>query len=160
MTVPRRPVAVAAVTMLVVAVVVVLVRNAAAGAAPVAAGLADGQLAACASPGNCVTSTGTGDALVEPLRCTSDDVLRDLRDELDARGWEVVTERADGDTTYVHAVAVTRVLRFRDDVEFLVTDGDDWVRVRSESRIGASDLGTNRARVEDLRTTLAARCAG
>ena len=56
---------------------------------------------------------------------------------------------ADG---YLHYVCVTAVMRFRDDVEF-EADGD-VVHVRSASRLGYSDLGVNRKRVEQLRGAL------
>lgn len=146
------------IAMLVVAAVTVWARNAAASSASVAQGMVDDTLAECATPGNCVTSIGTGPALVEPLLCTSDDVLGDLLAELHDRGWEIAAQEQVDGGTYVHAVAITRVLRFRDDVEFLVRDSDDLIRVRSASRIGSGDLGTNRARVDDLRESLAERC--
>jgi Protein of unknown function (DUF1499) len=56
------------------------------------------------------------------------------------------------------AVAVTRLLRFRDDVTVRVrpTAGGSRVDVRSRSRLGRDDLGANAARIRrflrDLRT--------
>lgn len=43
-----------------------------------------------------------------------------------------------------------------DDVELELDPAATLVHVRSASRIGRSDFGANRARVEDLRTRLAA----
>lgn len=60
----------------------------------------------------------------------------------------VVTERND----YIHAEFTSRLLRFVDDVEFLL--GPQAIEVRSASRVGHSDLGVNRARVEQLREQL------
>jgi uncharacterized protein (DUF1499 family) len=44
-------------------------------------------------------------------------------------------------------------MRFVDDVELLI--GGDAVQVRSASRLGYSDLGVNRERIEALRQALA-----
>ena len=60
-----------------------------------------------------------------------------------------LVEEADG---YARIVFKTRWLGFKDDLE-LEQDGD-VVHVRSASRVGYSDLGVNRKRVETLRTRL------
>jgi uncharacterized protein (DUF1499 family) len=39
-----------------------------------------------------------------------------------------------------------------DDVEFLLGDGTRTIHVRSVSRVGYSDFGVNRRRVEEIRT--------
>jgi uncharacterized protein (DUF1499 family) len=49
---------------------------------------------------------------------------------------------------YLHAEARSRVLRFVDDVEVVVDSTARRVRFRSASRVGRSDLGVNRARME------------
>ncbi|MCC6232816.1 MAG: DUF1499 domain-containing protein [Verrucomicrobiales bacterium] len=56
---------------------------------------------------------------------------------------------------YAHVEFRTRLLRFVDDVEFLLEPGSRTVHVRSASRLGYSDLGTNRRRIESLRQSLA-----
>lgn len=53
--------------------------------------------------------------------------------------------------TYLHAEFTTSWLRFRDDVEFEIDAVASILHVRSASRVGRSDLGANRARVERLR---------
>jgi uncharacterized protein (DUF1499 family) len=53
--------------------------------------------------------------------------------------------------TYLHATATTLIMRYTDDLEFLIDDSNKRIEVRSLSRIGYSDLGTNRKRVEALR---------
>ena len=45
----------------------------------------------------------------------------------------------------------TPLLRFVDDVEFRLHPGAQVIQVRSASRIGYSDLGVNRRRVEQIR---------
>lgn len=56
---------------------------------------------------------------------------------------------------YAHVEFRTRVLRFVDDVELLAVPGTRTIHVRSASRLGYSDLGTNRRRIEGLRRLLA-----
>ena len=65
-------------------------------------------------------------------------------------GTKVVKE----ETNYLHAVASTAFFRFRDDLELLIDPANGVVHIRSASRIGVSDLGANRKRVERLRTLL------
>jgi uncharacterized protein (DUF1499 family) len=45
----------------------------------------------------------------------------------------------------------SRIFRFVDDVEFLFDPESKRIHVRSASRLGHSDLGVNRQRVETIR---------
>jgi uncharacterized protein (DUF1499 family) len=49
---------------------------------------------------------------------------------------------------YLRAEARSRLMRFVDDVEVVVDGAARVVRFRSASRVGRSDLGVNRARME------------
>lgn len=53
---------------------------------------------------------------------------------------------------YLHVEFTSALFRFVDDVEFLFDDGQKVIHVRSASRVGYSDFGTNRKRVEEIRT--------
>ena len=57
---------------------------------------------------------------------------------------------ATGDPLAYTFVAVTPLLRFKDDVDvrFLAVDGGASLAIYSRSRVGYSDLGANRKRVE------------
>jgi uncharacterized protein (DUF1499 family) len=57
---------------------------------------------------------------------------------------------------YLHAEARSRLFRFTDDIEFLLQPEARQIDVRSASRVGHSDLGVNRARVEAIRREFAA----
>jgi len=48
------------------------------------------------------------------------------------------------------AVFVTRLFRFKDDVSFLVDADEQKIHFRSASRVGHSDLGANRKRMDAL----------
>lgn len=57
---------------------------------------------------------------------------------------------------YLYAEYRTLVFGFVDDVEFLVDEPAGVILVRSASRLGYSDLGANRRRVEAIRAKFAA----
>ncbi|MAI56647.1 MAG: hypothetical protein CMP93_05295 [Gammaproteobacteria bacterium] len=58
------------------------------------------------------------------------------------------------DSSYIHAEFRTRLFRFVDDVEFRLESETSEIAVRSASRVGFSDLGTNRRRLERIRGEL------
>ncbi len=67
-------------------------------------------------------------------------------------GASVVEQRDD----YLYARFETRALRFVDDAEFWLDPAAGVIQLRSASRIGRKDFGVNRARIEAIRTRLAA----
>jgi pyruvate/2-oxoglutarate dehydrogenase complex dihydrolipoamide dehydrogenase (E3) component/uncharacterized protein (DUF1499 family) len=54
------------------------------------------------------------------------------------------------DDNYVYAVATSKVMKFKDDIEFYFNDAAERIEFRSASRIGYSDAGVNRKRYEDM----------
>ncbi len=56
------------------------------------------------------------------------------------------------DGNYAHIECTSSVFRFVDDLELRIS-GDDLI-VRSESRVGYSDFGINKKRIEQLRAML------
>jgi uncharacterized protein (DUF1499 family) len=63
------------------------------------------------------------------------------------RGWRI--DRADQEAGIIQGVAVTPLFRFRDDftIRFRERDGKTIVDMRSRSRLGRGDLGTNAKRI-------------
>ena len=55
------------------------------------------------------------------------------------------------DERYIHAEFRSEWFRFVDDVEFCFDEQKNIIHVRSASRVGYSDFGVNRKRVEDIR---------
>ena len=55
---------------------------------------------------------------------------------------------------YLYAEFTSAIMRFVDDVEFLYDPGQQVVQIRSASRLGKSDLGVNRKRIEFIRSAL------
>jgi uncharacterized protein (DUF1499 family) len=60
---------------------------------------------------------------------------------------KIVEEKDD----YLHAEARSLIFRFVDDVEFYLPAPEKVIHVRSASRVGYSDMGVNRKRVEEIR---------
>jgi uncharacterized protein (DUF1499 family) len=114
-------------------------------------GLADGRLAACPGSPNCVSSQARDERHgIAPLSFSGD--AKDALDRLCSivsgmKGGRVV-ERRDN---YVHATFTSSVFRFVDDLEFLADGANHVIDVRSASRMGYSDFGVNRRRVEQIR---------
>ena len=72
-----------------------------------------------------------------------------------ARLKELVTESTDAKLVtatdvYLHAEYQSSVFRFVDDVEFYVDAENSLIHFRSASRVGYSDWGVNRQRMEKL----------
>ncbi len=61
------------------------------------------------------------------------------------------------DETYLHYEATSLLLRFVDDVEFLLDDAAKTIHFRSASRTGYGDLGVNRKRMEQVRSLVAGK---
>lgn len=121
--------------------------------APDGLGVREGRLAACPASPNCVSSQADpadGKHYVEPFPVPEDvsDPIGKLAAIVEDRaGARIVTR----DAHYLHAEFTTPLMRFVDDVELYAPPGEAIVHVRSASRIGYSDLGANRKRIEDLR---------
>ena len=113
-----------------------------------------GRLEPCPKTPNCVCSDDEepGHA-IEPLEIRSDpqSAWRALTAHLGADpAFTIVERRSD----YLRAEARTRWLRFVDDVEFHLRPDRNQIAMRSASRVGYSDLGANRRRLEGLRAAL------
>lgn len=52
---------------------------------------------------------------------------------------------------YIHAVAKSNLLKFKDDIEFYFNDAKQQIEFRSQSRVGYSDNGVNRKRYEEMK---------
>lgn len=142
--------------LLVLILVVVLgVRSWLSRSTPPAVGLAGGALRACGDRPNCVCSCDTRpDFQVEALPYAGDRGATQARLEALLRTWpRTRIERRDAD--FWHVTQQSALFRFIDDLELHFDDASGRVQLRSASRVGYSDLGVNRKRVEALRSALA-----
>lgn len=116
-------------------------------------GVQDGRLQPCPSSPNCVCSYESPDDTqhyIEPLPLSGspEESLAKLRRLLEDRSDAKIIEQTD---RYVRVEFTSRLFRFVDDVEFLIDESAGVIHVRSASRLGHSDLGANRKRLESLR---------
>jgi uncharacterized protein (DUF1499 family) len=114
-----------------------------------AAGLIDGKLSACPDKPNCVCSEypeHTAHA-IEPITMrdlSAAFALQKLKHIIEAQGGKIATTRED----YVAATFASALFGFVDDLEIRIDAEVGVIHLRSASRVGKSDLGANRKRVE------------
>jgi uncharacterized protein (DUF1499 family) len=114
-------------------------------------GLRDGKLSECPDSPNCVSSqTAKKDHAVDPLSYNGSysEAKHALLSIISSLPRTKII--ADNDR-YIHVTFTSRLMRFVDDVEFLFDETNKQIHIRSASRMGYSDMGVNRKRVEDLR---------
>ena len=113
-------------------------------------GVTDGKLAECPSSPNCVSTQATSEShRIEPLKLAGspDELLAAVGKIVSEKPrWKVVTETDD----YVHIECTSLICRYVDDLEVWADEFKGQVHARSASRVGYSDMGVNRKRVEDL----------
>jgi len=111
-------------------------------------------LSGCDNLLNCTASTAsTKKNLVEPIayQGTSSEVIAKIAALIsEQKGATIKTQNAH----YLHATYKTALMGYTDDLELLLENNSDVLHIRSASRIGRSDLGANRKRIEALRTLL------
>ncbi|WP_063333051.1 DUF1499 domain-containing protein [Marinomonas sp. TW1] len=120
-------------------------------------GIKNGQLTACSSKPNCVCSQAQDrEHYIDPLLFhgnleTAHQALVTILQQ--TKRVNIVTI----ETNYLHAEFKIALLRFVDDVEFYFVEESSsltTIHIRSASRVGYSDLGVNRKRMESLRAQL------
>lgn len=109
----------------------------------------------CPSSPNCVCSEDLDpEHRIPPLPFTGSppEAMERLRRIVEALPRTTVVSAG---TNHLQVEFRTRLFRFVDDVEFRMDAPNQVIHVRSGSRIGYSDLGTNRRRVNSLRDAFA-----
>lgn len=110
------------------------------------------RLRPCPRSPNCVSTLPGEDTKHRmdplPLRLSPDQALDRLKDILARRERTEIVAREKG---YLHATETSALLRFVDDVEFEIDAEAGVIHFRSASRVGWSDLGVNRRRMEEIR---------
>jgi uncharacterized protein (DUF1499 family) len=112
------------------------------------------RLQPCPPTPNCVSSKAQGKThRVEPFPFAGSAAEALARVKAAALSFPrtKVVEEAPG---YVHVTFTSAIFRFVDDVEFEVDEAAKVIHVRSASRVGRSDFGVNRKRVEAIRAKL------
>lgn len=109
------------------------------------------RLHPCPSSPNCVSTQAQDEGhAITPFR------YRKTRAEAKEALKEIIRslprmKLVEEDEVYLHYEATSLLLRFVDDVEFLLDDETKTIHFRSASRTGYGDLGVNRKRMEQVR---------
>jgi uncharacterized protein (DUF1499 family) len=122
-----------------------------AGKRPNNLGVRDGKLAPCPKSPNCVSSY-CSDPIhqIAPLayKSTPEKAIADLKQLIQSLPrTQIISENPD----YLYAEFTSALMGYVDDVEFYLDKNANIIHVRSASRLGKSDLGVNRQRIETIR---------
>ncbi|PCJ45698.1 MAG: hypothetical protein COA99_04310 [Moraxellaceae bacterium] len=123
-----------------------------AGTAPTNIGMIENHLTPCPDSPNCVASYKEDQKhTIKPIALTGTqaETKAKLLDVLNKLGAKVITNN----NFYIRSEFTSDLVGFVDDVEFQIQQ--DGIQVRSASRLGYSDLGANRERIESIREALA-----
>lgn len=116
------------------------------------------SLAPCPPSPNCVCSQedpSDAEHYIEPIDYDgpADRAIDVITGVVEAAPRTKITSRT---SDRIDSVFTTLIFRFKDDVSFLVDQAGGKIHCRSASRVGHSDLGANRKRLESLRTKIQA----
>lgn len=117
-------------------------------------GLDNGNLSPCPTSPNCVVSQNSDEEhAIAPISYQGD---RTTAKETLLKVLSVVprTQVIANTDNYIHTESTSRLFKFVDDAEFYFPEGDNLIQVRSASRVGESDLGVNRRRIEQIRLAM------
>ena len=116
-------------------------------------GVVEGKLAGCPTSPNCVSTESTDvKHRINPLTFTGS--VENAREKLiRIVGQMPRTSLVTQSEKYLHFECRSRLFQFVDDLEFYVDTQEKTIQIRSASRVGYSDLGVNRKRVEKIRHT-------
>jgi uncharacterized protein (DUF1499 family) len=124
------------------------------GSVPDNLGINEGQFAPCPSSPNCVVSQETDEAhYIKPISYQGD---RETAKEALLKVLSVVpaTTIVEETEDYIHTESRSKIMGFVDDAEFYFPPQEKVILMRSASRLGESDLGVNRRRLEQIRLAM------
>lgn len=120
-------------------------------------GIENGLLMQCPEKENCVSSQAKDQKhFIEPIISVATQ-LETKEQILDVLNESPSAEIKEIEDDYIRAQFSSSIFRFVDDVEFYFPDTQSeeiFIYVRSASRVGKSDFGVNRKRIEEIRHKL------
>lgn len=125
------------------------------GQRPDTLGVKDGHLATCPASPNCVVSQGAdADHEIAPLAFTGNATaaMATLATVVAEQPRSELIQQTDD---YLYFEFTSRLMGFVDDVEFYLDPAAGVIQMRAAARLGQSDLGVNRARLEAIRDAFA-----
>jgi len=114
-------------------------------------GITNQKLAPCPNKPNCVSTQSSSDkAIIAPLTYTGEvsQAMHKLVETVKNVPRTKIIRQTD---SYLYVEFTSALFRFVDDVEFYIDESSNTIHFRSASRIGHSDLGANRRRMENIR---------
>ncbi len=122
-----------------------------AGSQPNNIGIINNQLASCPLSPNCVSNfSQDAEHYIAPISYNSPkkDTLEKLTQVINSlERTKIITVK----DNYLYVQFNSFLMGYVDDVEFLLDESKKVINVRSASRIGESDLGVNKQRIETIR---------
>lgn len=125
------------------------------GSRPANLGIRESRLAPCPASPNCVSSdeaAGAHHVAALALAQPPEQAWRAARAAVRRLARTTIISESDH---YLHAECASAVFGFIDDLELHFRPAQNIIAVRSAARVGYSDFGVNRRRVEQLRASLA-----
>lgn len=122
------------------------------GAKPKDLGVKDGKLKPCPSSPNCISTQADPSDKEHympplPLNTTKEEVLKKIIAIINSLERTKIVEQTDN---YLHAEFTSKIMKYVDDVEFYIDEENKIIHFRSASRVGYSDIGVNRKRMEEI----------
>ena len=127
------------------------------GKRPESLGVNQGQLLACPATPNCVCSQadpGDKEHFIAPIVSNKapGDAIASLKAIIEGMERSTINKVSEN---YLYAEFTSKLMGFVDDVEFYFpADEPGVIHVRAAARLGQSDLGVNRKRIEAIRAAL------
>lgn len=125
-----------------------------AGTKPTNIGIESGKLTPCPTSPNCVSSQSQdAEHKIDPLtyKSSPQEAMANLKTTIEnMEKTKIITET----DNYLYAEFTSKLMGFVDDVEFFLDESANVIQIRSASRLGESDLGVNRQRIETIRGKL------
>ena len=113
-------------------------------------GIINGKFHPCPKSPNCVSTQSTDEKhKMSPLSYNTS--LEEAKSKIlkiinSLKRTRIITDT----NNYMHIEFRTAVFRFVDDVEFYFDDSDKIIHFRSAARLGYSDMGVNKKRMENI----------
>jgi len=114
-------------------------------------GFENGSFVPCPDKPNCVSTLAEdSDHMINPLENAKQLKVSDVEDAIKDMGGQILR----AEDNYVQAVFYSSIFKYPDDLEVLLDEEENMFHFRSASRVGHSDMGVNRARVNTLKQIL------
>jgi len=113
-------------------------------------GIVDGKFYPCPNSPNCVSTQATNEKhKIDPINYSGS--LNEAKENItkiinSLKRSKIITDKEN----YIHVEFRTATFKFVDDVEFLFDDSEKKIHFRSRARLGYSDMGVNRKRMEKI----------